>query len=121
MLEKALYIKRKEVVPGDEILPGKDYGFSRLSPSHSDRSHYFSLIVEGISPKESRSEIGSSSQDKNLEDSKPNVNANYLSRLKKSWGRAYSELLFMCAQNFLGTPKGSFRNSCWKTLDKAKS
>jgi hypothetical protein len=47
MLEKAIYIDRKSVVAKDEILAGKDYGFSRLSPSYSDRGPYFSLIVEG--------------------------------------------------------------------------
>ncbi len=47
MLENAIYIDRKVVLSKDEILAGKDYGFSRLSPSHSDRGPYFSLIVEG--------------------------------------------------------------------------
>ena len=47
MLENAIYIDRKAVLSKDEILPGKDYGFSRLTPSHSDRGPYFSLIVEG--------------------------------------------------------------------------
>ena len=73
MLEKALYINRKAVVPENEILTGKDYGFSRLSPSHSDRSHYFSLIVEGISPKEeTRSEILNSIEKKS-EDSETEI------------------------------------------------
>lgn len=53
-MEKALYVKRKMVVMSEDILDGKDYSFSRLSPSHSDRGPYFSLIVEGLSPSKSK-------------------------------------------------------------------
>ena len=37
-----------------EIEDGKDYSFSRLSPSHSDRGSYFSLIVEGLTQTQSK-------------------------------------------------------------------
>ena len=63
-LEASLYTDRSLLPKSGETLPGNDFRFSRLVPSHSDRAAFFSLVVEGhgIKSEFSVEEIGQSFQ-----------------------------------------------------------